>query len=149
MGNLQTIRKVAQNAQRINFDAIVRDSFEQTKGLIASFNKDNLKKGFLATGDPIRPEYGSIPYAAKKFNENGMAPFGTPDLFLTGAFQDAINIKVNAKSFTTFSTDSKASKLELKYSSKIYGLPVIKNSEYVETIKPIIVEKIKRELFGL
>lgn len=147
MGNLSTIHKVAANAQRINFDAIKRDSFEETKSSVVSFNKQNLRQGFKVDGSRIGI-YGSIPYAAKKFNQSGEAGFGCIDLYLTGDWQNGIGAIINSKSFTTFSVDEKASKLELKYSPLIYGLPDKYKPDYVKIIGPVIFKKTKSALFG-
>ncbi len=143
MGNLKTIRAVAQAFQRLNFDQVVRDSFEETKGSINLFDRENLRSGKLIDGSFITPSLKSEPYAAKK-KLTGFAPLGTPDLFLTGSFQEGIGTIINSKSFTTFSTDEKSSKLELKYTKNIFGLPFDKRSAYVQIIGPVIFKKIKQ-----
>lgn len=143
MGNLKTIHAVAQAFQRLNFDQVVRDSFEETKGSIVDFDRKNLRQGFKVDGTRIG-FYASVPYAAKKFNQSSEAGFGYIDLYLSGSWSGGINVTVNSKSFTTFSVDSKALKLEADYSPLIYGLPNKYKPNYVQIIGPVIFKKIKQ-----
>lgn len=147
MGNLKTIHEMAKRFASVNFEQVVRDSFEEKKATIASFNRQNLRKGKLQTGNTIKPDLQSIPYAAKKFNSSGQAPFGTPDLFLTGGFQSDIGVIINKETFTTFSENIKAPKLELKYTPLIYGLPDANKPDFVQVVGPVIFQKVKDFIF--
>jgi hypothetical protein len=146
--NLKDIHRVAENAKKLNFDMVVRDSIEQTKSTIVSLNRQNLLQGFKVDGSLIG-KYASIPYAAKKFNQDGQAGFGNVNLYLTGAWSQGIGVIVNSKSFTSLSDDIKSPKLELDYGNTILGLPDSKKPNYIEVLAPVILEKTKTALFGL
>lgn len=148
MGNLKTIHAAAQRARSVNFDDIIRQSIAETKDYIIQFNRENLLKGLKVDGSKIGT-YATIPYAAKKFAQNSQAGFGFVDLYLTGDFAKGIQVKLNSKSFTTFSIDSKADKLELEYSKDIYGLPFNRKAEYAEILGQAITRNTKSAIFGI
>lgn len=146
--NLKDIHRVAENAKKLNFDMVVRDSIEQTKSTIVSLNRQNLLQGLKVDASRIGT-YASIPYAAKKVAEGSVAGFGYVNLYLTGDWSKGIKVVVNDKSFTSLSDDIKSPKLELDYGNTILGLPDSKKPNYVEVLAPVILEKTKTALFGL
>jgi len=142
MGTIRSTFKAYSEGTGIDIDTIIAESIEETKTIIIGFNKENLKQGFKIDGTRIGT-YASLSYAAKKFAQNSAAGFGNIDLFLSGDWANAITVRVNKKSFTTFSINTKALKLETKYSKLIYGLPNKYKDEYIQILKPIIIRRIK------
>ena len=86
------------------------------------FNAEQMLSGIDADGNEIRPEYRSDDYAQFKQSINRRPAFGTPDLRLTGSFQSGLFAKYDGNNVVFGSTDSKASGLEAKYGSSIFGL---------------------------
>jgi hypothetical protein len=143
-----TVRNLLQRFQAFDYDAARQAAVEETKDQIVVFVKQQLKSGYLSTGGRIRPYYATIQYAAKKFNMNRLPGFGTPDLLVTGDFYKGIGVVVTTTSFTTDSTDDKAPKLELAYTSYIYGLSPENLINYGQIVKPVLFEKIKNATVG-
>lgn len=114
-----------------------------------ALNKKQLRLGQRSDGQLIKPDLQSKVYSADKATTGGTAPFGTPDLFHTGAFYSEITTTVTKLSLKTFSLDLKAPKLELKYSPLIYGLNPANLTKYAtETLKPVLFEKFRSQTVG-
>lgn len=140
-----TIAGLNKKLHTVDFDSLITDSIEYTKDEIAVLNRSQLLQGYMSTGEQISPQYASPIYALEKSAMNPLPGFLTPDLRLTGSFYQGIGVVVNAKenTFTVSSSDIKAPRLELKYSSAIYGLTKQNKSFYaLETLKPVFFEKL-------
>lgn len=142
-----TIHQMAERFNSLNFDQVVHDSIEATKGTIALFDRENLRFGFKVDGSRIG-QYKSAPYAVKKYLQSPLAGRGYIDLYLTGSWSDGISVIVNSKSFSTFSDDSKAATLESRYGKLIYGLPTSYGAKYTSVLFPVVFGKVKAATVG-
>lgn len=98
------------------------EAVKENEKYLADLNRTQLRAGLSADGNFINPSY-SANYARYKADVSTYhAPFGTPDLFLTGVFQRGFKVIVNGQTYEITSTDtSKLNKLTGKY-DKIFGL---------------------------
>jgi hypothetical protein len=81
------------------------------------FNRVQMRAGITSGGNPIRPEYTER-YAKFKQSYGSKSPYGTPDLLLTGTFQQSMSFDADFK--ITGATDY-SDYLEARYKD-IYGL---------------------------
>lgn len=143
-----TIQNLIDRVKSFNYEAAVAESLEETKEAIPELTRDRLITGKLTDGGRIIPLYSSPIYAINKERQNSLAGFLTPDLKLTGEFYASIQTKINTKTFVTFSDDSKAPKLETKYTPLIYGLSDEAKAKYAKIVQPILFAKIKTATVG-
>lgn len=148
MGTLRNLSNRFQLAVSL-YDETLRESIEQTKGEIITYNQLQLYSGITSAGYKLSPQYSDGRYAEAKNIDNTAPGLGVPDLYLTGTFYKGIGVVVNSKSFVTSSSDQKAQKLELKYGSEIYGLTAQNKSEYsLHSVKVVLFAKIKAQTIG-
>jgi len=138
-----------ENVQRFNYDLAVRETLEETANRVPDYTRDQLHRGEKVDGSKITPLYGNPEYSKLKFADNSAAGLGVPDLYLYGDFYNGIQTKINTKTISTFSIDSKSPKLELKYSPLIYGLNAANKTKYaIMDVKPVLIAKVKTGIFG-
>ena len=107
--------------QAFNVWGNVRKAVKDNEEKIVDFNRWQMLRGIAPDGNNIRPRYKSFEYADVKAERGGpdgtgsLAPFRVPDLYLTGAFQDKMYIKVWSRDYEINSKDKKAGKLETDY----------------------------------
>ena len=136
-----------QNVSRVikDLEKIVLDSAMELKETIADLNVKQLEDGKRVDGASIVPEYQSQDYAKAKKAIGATPALGTPDLKVTGDFHKGIYADLRGNYIYTYSTDSKADKLNSKY-RQIFGL----TKESIATLKPDLTEilqiRIKDEL---
>jgi len=129
---------------RFNLRSFVVYILEETKSEIEDYQIDQLRFGFDGTGKLISPEYRSDEYAAfKKTVLNGQAPLGTPDLKLTGSFQDKIMARITQQFLEITSMDIKTPDLEAKYGEDILKLS---DSTFIRYFKDVFLPYAKDEL---
>lgn len=147
--NMGTIFAFDNAIQRIQVRPIIALCLEQSQYEVLSFNRGQLYMGEDNKGRLLSPMYRSQAYADFKESLNPKPGYGIPDLFVTGEFYNSIQIKVNPSqfTFTIFSENSKAPKLERKYGQNIYGLNE-ENKQYFgnEIIRPKIVAEFKKQI---
>lgn len=137
-----TITSLAQKFQQLDTDKIVQESFEETKEDFKQSQKEQLKAGKTKTGQGITPRYRSPKYARVKHEMNPLPGFGTPDLYLTGAFSQGLNVEFSSDTIDIISTDEKGPDLEHKYRD-IFGLGTTFKKNYLESsLAPLVREKI-------
>lgn len=134
---------------KVNIKSTIVMCLEQSQYEIIAFNRGQLHAGQDNTGGLIDRKYKRKQYALFKEELNPVPGYGTPDLYVSGNFYNGIGVVVNSSqwNFTISSSDSKAPKLELKYSTDIYGLDP-ENTEYLsqEIIKPKIIDSLRNQL---
>lgn len=129
----------------VNLDKLKRETIAENDKVLIDVNRSQLRAGFDAEGKQLT-RYASIRYArAKSTLSSYKAPFRVPDLYLTGSFQDNMNLRVFTSEFDISSTDSKAEGLYRKY-GEIFGiapqnLPVVQR-----VMTPLLGRKLKMAL---
>ncbi len=113
----------------------------ETQQLIIDLNtKDQLQKGLDNQGNKITPSYRNARYARAKNSRNALPGLGTPDLNLTGSFQKNFYVINRGKEFELFSSDKKASDLNIKYDN-IFGLTPDNEDKYnLEILLPRLTQ---------
>lgn len=147
-----TLRNLANNfnAALAAYDTTLQQTIEETAPeIVPNYVRTQMYSGITGLGSKITPQYATADYTKIKFQDNPGPGAGTPDLYLYGDFYNGIGVVVNAKSFVTSSSDSKAGKLELKYGSDIYKLTTQNRSAYsLNSVKPMLFAKIKAQTTG-
>lgn len=142
--NFQTLQRNVESVIE-NLNSIVLDSAMELKDSIADLNVKQLEEGKRVDDASIIPEYQSQDYAKAKKAIGAKPALGTPDLKLTGDFYHGFYTDRKPDYLYTYSTDSKADKLNSKY-PKIFGLTV----DSIATLKPdftqILLIRVKDEL---
>jgi spore cortex formation protein SpoVR/YcgB (stage V sporulation) len=136
--------------EELNLKEVVLEAIEDQKQEYLKLNLEQLYEGKGSDGDPIEPEYASFSYAQQKNYMNPTPGFGTPDLKVTGAFYEGMEIEVDEDELTEESPVEYAQYLDENYGeNQIYGLTPDNHQEFVqEILQPLIVEKVS-ELTGL
>lgn len=144
-----TINQLYIRFKSLNFELIKQLSLRETVSEVPELNRAQLKAGKRSDDKLIRPQLASRIYALDKQRLGGTAPFLTPDLLNTGAFQKDITTIITTKTIKTFSLDLKAPALELKYSPFIYGLSKENTIKYaLGSVLPILSAKLKAATVG-
>lgn len=133
------------NVSRVvkDLEKIVLDSAMELKDSIADLNVKQLEEGKRTDGNSIIPEYQSQNYAKAKKAIGAKPASGTPDLKLTGDFHKGIYADLKGNYIYTYSSDSKADKLNSKY-RQIFGLTF----ESIATLKPDLTEILQKKLLN-
>ena len=147
-----TISSLSEKFNTINTDKIIDESLNETKDEFKAINKQQLKSGKTRTGEEIKSTtnpntgrknyYKSKKYALAKNQMNALPGLGNPDLYLTGAFYEGIDVEVGKDVFDIISKDEKGPELENKYSD-IFGLGNNFKKKYLdEDLGPTVKKKI-------
>jgi hypothetical protein len=123
------------------------DAMRETEKTFLDMNKEQMSKGKRSDGQRIGT-YRLESYErfkTQKFPRSG----GWVNLELTGAFKDAMRIKITAKKYEVYSDDSKEAKLLKWYSPLIYGV----NDEDFEIYRsaffyPALMKRIRQQVNG-
>lgn len=129
------------------YDTTLQQTFEETKQDAVVYNRQQLYTGIKSDGSKLSPHYATLQYSTKKYGLNSKPGLSIPDLYVTGAFYNGIGVVVNQKSLTFDSSDTKSAKLELEYTSQIYGLTAQNKSRYsLGSVKPNLFNKLKTQV---
>lgn len=109
---------------------------------ILDANTAQLSKGLTSKNDPIAPDYVSNDYSQFKMALGSKAPFGTPNLYVTGEFYGGFYFKVDSNSYEIGSKDSKEGILQQWYGKEIFGL----TDESKRDLNPQIVETLLNDI---
>lgn len=141
---MSTIFNLIDRVNKIDIEAAIPELVQQKAYEIITLNQQQLYTGRKSTNAKITPKYAGVYYAKGKAAVNPMPGFGTPDLFVTGAFYKGFGVVVNSKEYTVNSNEEKASKLELQYGSEIYGLTKENKADFaINTLLPAVREYIR------
>ena len=147
---MATIHEMLRRAQSIDLQAIGVSVIVDTKDALIDLNKSQLMdKGEDKNSKKLKsykPTTGA--YARRKNQRNPFPGLGTPDLYNTGAFQNAFQLKINSKnSFDIFSSNSKSGDLQKKYGKAIFGVSDPNKQEYAdEYMQPELVREVRKIL---
>ena len=139
-----TIPELQRRWKTIDIRKAAASIISDNKQQIADLNREQLMDGFNKEGKKLK-KYQSNSYAARKNRMNSAPGLGNPDLYLTGRFHEAMNVKINSKvSYEIFSADSKTSDLTKKYGKDIFGLTEeSRDKASTEIINPGLILHIK------
>lgn len=112
----KSINQVAKEMETMADQAV-----KENEHVIIDMNTENLMKGKDANDEKITPQYYSDEYAEMKQGMNPRPGLGTPDLFLTGVFQEGFFVKRVKMGWEIDSKDEKRDKLVTKYTDIIFG----------------------------
>lgn len=145
---MATIHEMLRRAQSIDLQAIGVSVIVDTKDELIKLNKEQLMDKGEDKNLVKLKSYRSASYARKKNQRNPFPGLGTPDLYNTGAFQNAFQLKINSKnSFDIFSSNSKSSDLQKKYGAAIFGVSDPNKQEYAdEYMQPALVREVRKIL---
>lgn len=140
------MERLQETKSRIdNIDSVISDVVEKNKQVLLSLNRDQMLLGRNSEGELFTPDYLNDPYfkttaqaqsyAAKKYRLEGEhkarienilnypdKPRNTPNLIVTGPFQDSMVIETTGDSFTIDSFYIDTPDIESKYKFKVFGL---------------------------
>ena len=115
------IMQQAKRASSINLEQSKVASILINKQALTNLNREQMREGLTSDGNPITPDYSRGYAWFKEKLSSYKAPPGTPDLFVTGAFQSDMTLVLrNGVEFT--SSDPKTGKLVGRYGRKIFGI---------------------------
>lgn len=145
---MATIFNVKRRFESIVIKDIAIDSIDDTKTAIADFNAEQMFTGKRADGSEITPTYSDTTIQIKQ--DKGQ-PSDRVTLRNTGSFYAGIRVNVSNEDISIYSTDSKADKLNKKYSTSkgnIFGLNTQYKGEYTRNnLQPVWKEKIENITF--
>lgn len=114
------ISELADRLKSINITQLKFEAVSKNQTLIVELNRKQMRAGQSRTGQ-IAPPYSFGYGLDKKKLSTYHAPLHTPDLYVTGAFQRGMFLKLSTKNYFVDSTDSKTNKLKAQYAD-IFGL---------------------------
>lgn len=129
------IFEVATRARNIDIKELLRKAIFEQRDLISNLNAEQMKEGKTSKNKNIRPKYSDA-YLKQK-NKGSYSLNGTPDLFLTGSFQEEITTFVEGDEYFMTSFDEKTGYLTEKYAD-IFGL----TKKNVAIVRKIVTERV-------
>jgi hypothetical protein len=154
-----TIDDMLENLKSIRLQEELPNLVNGTSVEITGLIKDQLYHGKSAVGQIIPqysptnkyygkefPEYRGQLYRDMKATINSLPGIGTPDLFLTGKFYEAMGVKVNGDTYDVESDTDHSERLEERYGDEILALSpenaeIYANGALAEAIKTHITGK--------
>lgn len=168
MGTIKQIRdKYNEAAKEIIYTA--QKVANENQDVLISLNRDQMLLGRDAKGESFTPGYTEDPYfkspqKAKAYKEKKVKlesshksrmsnvqlypdkDSNTPNLIVTGTFQDAMFITISESEYTIGSTYIDSSDINAKYNNAVFGLaPKSKVYFYNNWIHPAIMKMIKEK----
>lgn len=131
----------------VKIENLVLEAVEANEQALTDLNREQMRRGMTAEGTAIVPDLRNKLYADAKKQAGGRAPFGTPDLYLTGSFQERMQMDVDSRSYEFGSTDEKADKLSEKYAN-IFGLTK-ENKDMAKVITTKTLGELWRKAVGI
>jgi hypothetical protein len=116
----QSLKKASDNIVK-NLSKEADKAIDNNLSTMRDLNVEQMEQGLNSDGKQIGL-LRSEPYARAKKATGGVAPFGIPDLKLTGDFHAGTFAKKQGQSLQFGSTDSKTGELTSKYGKEIFGL---------------------------
>lgn len=147
---MATPGEILTNLESLNLQEIIQEAVQEVSQDYVKRNLDQLYEGLGSDGQKIEPQY-KVPYYARRKNRMNAKPgYGTPDLYLTGAFAEGTEVALEGDELVEQSSVEYAQYLEKNYSEEqIWGLTEDNHEQFVnEDLRPLIIEKIS-ELTGL
>lgn len=133
----------------LSVQAEAEGALDDTADDFAELNTQQMYRGLDSTGQPIAPQYARADYAQMKNQMNPAPGYGTPDLYLTGAFYRGYTLRVEGGQVTEDSDVDYADDLTEKYGPDIWGLDdenlaSYRTGPFWEALK----ERVENQLYG-
>lgn len=136
-----TVREYYTKLRSVDLNFLKEEAVLQSKEDIVAINREQLRAGKNAQGELIRPQY-SLGYQRRKRRMSTYhAPLGTPDLFLTGDFQNEMDVVVENGEYDIISWDWKNAILQTMYDD-LFGI----SGANIEKIRKIVTERFSKLL---
>ena len=138
---------ILDSLEEMDVEAIIKESVQEVSEEYVKRNLDQLYEGLDSEGQKITPKYRRNKYARVKNEMNPLPGLGTPDLFVTGAFYEGTEVRLEGEDLVEESSVDYAKDLEQKYGEEqIWGLDEENHDEFVnEDLQPLIIEKISEQ----
>lgn len=155
---MRKLSELIAAVNNIRVNDICSDAVADTKEDLLRINKEQLYDGKLKTGADLSPTYLDDPYfktpaSAKRYSDwkdqitpNSKRKSGVPNLFITGVFYDSLSISISGMDVDVDSSFSKATDIESKFSTAIFGLGGEYKEDYLEIVKPVVFEDLTEQL---
>lgn len=141
----KTLSRFEDALKRVqSLPAALGDTVRENSNVLLNLNRDQMLLGTNTEGKPFTPSYLNDPYFKTQEQANAYASMKlslehlhrerityplnyhkdrfTPNLIVTGPFQDSMFITTNARSFEIGSRYIDSSDIEAKYNYKVFGL---------------------------
>lgn len=105
---------------------------------------EQMRDGRNGFDQPIG-KYKNDRYASKKAAMNSAPGYGVVDLFLTGAFYQAVEATATGNAVVITSKDRKTEWLAPKYGDEIFKLGGEAWVKFINLIRPLVIEDLKRK----
>jgi hypothetical protein len=137
---MATIDEVLKTYQQLDLIQTAKDLVLANEEKILNINRNQLRFGFDSNRNYITPQYALASYASWKINTGHLAPFGIPDLLLTGKFYNSFRFD---NKFRVISVGVPYAKLlQTKYGENIYGF----DDKNLPLYRAMYREEIKKRL---
>lgn len=145
---MATIKNLRDKWKALKIRAIISQSIEATQSSYIELQKAQLYAGYNQDGSKIGDDnpYRSEAYAEIKEQKNPLPGFGNPDLFLTGATYEGIEVTITDKAIKIESRDIKFKKLDTKYQHAFTGLGGKYKENYLQFLQTIIIKNTNNAL---
>lgn len=128
--------------KRIDLDQVAVDVIKENKEAIIDLNRDQMRKGEKGNG-PMRG-YHNPAYLQSKRELPTYFANPRADLFVTGDFQKAMDMRINGKELEIYSADEKAPKLIEGFGEDIFEL----NENYQAQSSDITTPKFYKKIYA-
>lgn len=132
-----TIKELSDRVQQIDVFQLMRKALVENEQKIVEMNREQMEVGVTSKGQTIDPTYRSAQYAQFKKKIGSRSPVGIPNLKLTGSFHEKMQMEIDDRSYSIYSTDDKERDLTAKYKD-IFGL----NAENIRKAQEINTRKL-------
>lgn len=122
---------MVQRLIELDIDGLAKQSLGINSNVMTDLIKEQLTSGYSAKGK-IKPKYRNHAYARMKSEMNALPGIGTPDLRLTGAFYNSIQVDIGGQDVEFLATDSKSESLTEKYGDEVLGMSEKQHNYLVE-----------------
>lgn len=140
---MSTVLTILNKVKSIDLRESAVMAMEDTAPAYRKEQQDQLFKGLDSKEAKIEPAYTARTVAIK--SRKGQ-PTDRVTLKDKGDFYRGIFIDVRGDIFVTESMDSKSGMLQKKYGTQILGLGLHARIEYIRTLRPVFINKIKQYL---
>ena len=141
------LRELAKKAKQINVKELALQVAQANAGLISERVREQLLVGENSEGQNVG-KYTTKRYSSFKKRIGSIAPFGVPDLKLSGKLHKGLKAEIKPASFTVDSS-VEYSKYQIKrYGKKIYGLQK-ENAEDVKFNNSVKIAAAYQKALGL
>jgi hypothetical protein len=127
-----------KNSQKIDRNKLLKQAIKKNEKELVDINRDQMRKGDSGEGK-IKPDYSPW-YLNFKQGLPSYFAGDSPDLFLTGSFQDTMFLDVKGDQAEFDSRDGKTTKLVDKYGETLFDL----NPNSMELAQDIVTPEFNR-----